>query len=113
MATKFSKLVGSRIKYFRNLNDLTQAELAEKIGIEVSTLAHIEIGKNLPSMSRLPVIAESLNIEVFQLFMKKEPDSNAQIIESINELLKTADKVQLKLIYDLIGNVLDLSAKNR
>ncbi len=112
MATQFSKLLGSRIRYFRKLNGLTQEKLAEKLGIETQTLAHIEIGKNLPSLSRLPLIAECLNIEVFQLFIKREVSSDSDMREAIIELLKSADDLQLRLIYDLIGNVLDLSAKH-
>ncbi len=112
MATEFSKLIGSRIKYFRNLRSMTQAELAEKIGIESSTLAHIEIGKNLPSTSRLPKIAQALEIEIFQLFIKNEVKTDSETIEAINKLLKISNKTQLRLIYELIANAVDLSAKN-
>lgn len=111
MATEFSKLIGSRIRYFRNLKGITQAKLAEKIGIETSTLAHIEIGKNLPSISRLPKIAEELGIEVYQLFIKREITTESDLLSEITELLKASDELQLRLIYDLIGNILDLSAK--
>lgn len=111
MATDFSKLIGNRIRYFRNLKGMTQAELAEAIQIETSTLAHIEIGKNLPAISRLPLIAEKLGIEVYQLFTKKELAKNTDVIEEITTLLKSADDTQLRLIYELIGNALDISAK--
>ncbi len=111
MATDFSKLIGNRIRYFRNLKGMTQAELAEAIQIETSTLAHIEIGKNLPAISRLPLIAEKLGIEVYQLFIKKDVNKDSDIIEEIIGLLKSCDDTQLRLIYELIGNVLDISAK--
>lgn len=112
MASDFSKLLGNRIRYYRNLNNLTQAKLAEAIGIETSTLAHIEIGKNLPAISRLPKIAEVLKIEVYQLFIKKEITDNSDLINNITELLKTADDKQLRLIYKFIGNILDILAKS-
>ncbi len=111
MATEFGKLIGSRIRYFRKLNGFTQEYLAEKLGIEPDTLSHIEIGKNLPSLSRIPRIAECLNIEPFQLLIKKDISSDTDIRAAINELLKCADDLQLRLIYDLIGNIIDLSAK--
>ena len=112
MATEFGKLLGSRIRYFRKLNNLTQEQLAEKLGIEPQTLSHIEIGKNLPAISKLPKYAEILNIEVYQLMLKRDIGAGIEVREAINELLKSADELQLRLIYDLIGNVLDLSAKN-
>jgi len=111
MATKFGKLLGSRIRYFRKLNGLTQEQLAEKLGIEPATLAHIEIGKNFPAISKLPKIAEALNVEVFQLMIKNEVQPDTDMLGAINELLRSADNVQLRLIYELIGNILDLSAK--
>jgi len=111
MATKFSKQLGNRIRHFRKLNGLTQEELSEKIGVENSTLGHIETGKNLPSMSRLPLIAEALNVEVFELFIGKETELNTDKVEAINKILKKLDKKQINLIYDLIFNLLDLSVK--
>lgn len=113
MATEFGKLLGSRIRYFRKLNHLTQEQLAEKLGIEPETLSHIEIGKNLPAISKLPRYAEVLNVEVFQLMIKRDISSGGEVRDAINELLKSADELQLRLIYDLIGNILDLSAKSK
>lgn len=111
MADKFSKLLGSRIRYFRNLNGFTQAALAEKIGVEPETLGHIEIGKNLPSMSRLPVIAKSLGVNVWQLFIKQDVKTDEDLIKQINELLKAVDKGQLKFIYEFLGSVINLKKK--
>ena len=112
MASDYSKLIGNRIRYFRNLRGMTQAELAEAIGIETSTLAHIEIGKNLPAISRLPRIAEVLDIEVYQLFIRREITDNHDLISKITDLLKSADDKQIRLIYEFIGCMLDITAKS-
>jgi len=110
MASRFSKSLGSRIRYFRELKSLTQEKLAEAIECETSTLGHVEIGKNLPSLSRLEKIAKALEIEVYQLFIKKDVEAGDDIREAINDLLKSADKKQLRLIYECIGNMLDITA---
>ena len=111
MATKFSKSLGSRIRYFRELRGYTQEKLSELIDCETSTLGHVEIGKNLPSLSRLEKIAKVLEIEVYQLFIKKDVEPGDDLREAILNLLKSADKKQLRLIYDFIGNILDITAK--
>lgn len=111
MATKFSKQLGSRIRHFRKLNNLTQEMLSERIGIENSTLGHIETGKNLPSTSRLPLIAKALNIEVFELFIEKEILPGNDKIEAINNILKKLNTKQMNLVYDLIFNLFELSSK--
>lgn len=74
-------------------------------------MAHIEIGKNLPSTSRLPLIAEALNIEVFELFIEKEIEPDLNKIQAINKVLKKLNTKEIKLIYDLIFDLLDLSKK--
>lgn len=111
MATKFSKSLGSRIRYFRELKGLTQEKLAELIDCETSTLGHVEIGKNLPSLSRLEKTAKALDIEIYQLFIKKDIEAGDDIRNAIYDLLKSADKKQLRLIYECIGNMLDITAK--
>ncbi len=111
MATEFAKQLGNRIRHFRKLNGFTQEELSEKIGVENSTLGHIEIGKNLPSTSRLPIIAEAMNVSVYELFIEKEIDPNVDKIDAINKILKSLDKKQLNLLYDLIFNLFDLCNK--
>ena len=57
-------------------------------------------------------IAQALEIEIFQLFIKNEVKTDSETIEAINKLLKISNKTQLRLIYELIANAVDLSAKN-
>ena len=112
MITNFSKSLGRRIRYFRELKGLTQEKLAELIDCETSTLGHVEIGKNLPSLSRLEKMAQVLDIEVYQLFIKKDIEPDDDMLNAVYNLLKTADKRQLRLIYECLGNMLDITAGN-
>jgi len=110
MTSRFSKSLGSRIRYFRELRGFTQEALAELIDCETSTLGHVETGKNLPSISRLEKIAKILDIEVYQLFIKKNLEAGDDIREAITDLLKSAEKKQLRIIYECIANMLDITA---
>ena len=63
-------IVGEKIKSLRKLKKWTQAELAEKVGIEPVSIARIETGLNFPKEENLVSIANALNIEVSELFSK-------------------------------------------
>ncbi len=108
MKTDFSIKLGARIRHFRDLAGLTQLQLSEMIPCEPSTLAHYETGKNLVSMTRLQKIAEVLNVEPYQFFIPSDIKTDEKVINSIITLLKSVDKVQLKLIYNIISSILEL-----
>lgn len=108
MSGKLNRIIGSRIKYLRTLQNLTQAELAEKADCDLSTISHIEIGSNSPSTALLDKIARALNVEIWKLFIKHDVKTDEDVIESINVLLKMADKTQLLIVHEIIGNILSL-----
>lgn len=112
MSGKLNKIIGSRIKYLRTLQNLTQAELAERADCDLSTISHIEIGSNSPSTALLDKIAKALNVEIWKLFIKRDVKTDEDVIQSINDLLKMADKAQLLIVHEIIGNILSLK-KNR
>ena len=49
--------IGRRVKKFRNQANLTQADVAEKLGISVSYVSQIECGRTDVSLKRLDDIA--------------------------------------------------------
>ena len=60
------KCIGFRIAYFRKLNEMTQAELAEKVHINKNYLSHIESGSANKAIS-LPLlirIAKALDVNL-------------------------------------------------
>lgn len=54
--------LGTRINSVRNERGLTQAQLAEEVGIEARSLQRIEAGRTTPSIPRLCAIAEVLGV---------------------------------------------------
>lgn len=54
------KSTGIRIKHFRNLKQLSQEQLAERIGVSQEYLARIETGKKVPSLELFVSIANTL-----------------------------------------------------
>ena len=63
-----SKLLGDNVQRLRKKNNLTQTELAEKIGISQKHLSDIETGTKFPSAGIIEQLAHELNVQVSILF---------------------------------------------
>ncbi len=61
---------GSRIRAFRKLKGLTQAQLAKSIGISLSILGEIERGNRKPDDQVIQKVSETLNISIEELHNK-------------------------------------------
>lgn len=61
-------MVGSTIKRYRRIADLTQAELAHKAGISRVGLSDIERGLYNPSIDTLQAISKALNTSIDKIF---------------------------------------------
>ena len=57
-----SYVTGATIKQLRESRKLTQAELADKIGVSSKTVSKWETAKGLPDISLLQPLAEALGI---------------------------------------------------
>lgn len=70
MANSTIKLVQENIKKYRIIKGFTQEELSETAGISSDYLSEIERGKKVPSLKRLILIAEALEIPCANLFQE-------------------------------------------
>ena len=60
-------VTSATIKQLREKRNLTQAELAEQIGVSSKTISKWETAKGLPDISLLQPLAQALNISVIEL----------------------------------------------
>ena len=60
-------VTGANIKALRERRKLTQAELAEKLGISSKTVSKWETSRGLPDISLLQPLAQALGISVIEL----------------------------------------------
>ena len=73
-----SYVTGAAIKELREMRNLTQAALAERIGVSSKTISKWETGKGLPDISLLQPLAQALGISVIEL-MNGQPIINRNI----------------------------------
>jgi transcriptional regulator with XRE-family HTH domain len=71
MAT-IEQLVDRQVAAHRKTAGLTQAALAERIGVAVETISRLERGVVIPPVSRLDEIAEVLGVKLIDLFRYSE-----------------------------------------
>ena len=76
-------MVGSRIKHFRELNNLKREWLAEKLGIDASQINRIENNQSEVTVQRLYKIAQLFKISIVDLFEEEH-----LIAEPSNEIIK-------------------------
>ena len=73
-----SYVTGTTIKRLRERRNMTQAELAAKIGVSSKTVSKWETAKGLPDISLLQPLAQALGISVIEL-MNGEHIANRNI----------------------------------
>ena len=62
--------LGDRIRKLRKKRQWTQAEMAERVGIDRSFLADVERGKRNVSILNLGLIAKGLNVSLSRLLSR-------------------------------------------
>ena len=78
--------LGKNIKFFRFRRQLSQADLAEKAKISITSLSDIERGNNFPQARTLCNLAQALDVEVWSLFKGAgTTDDQNNIIEHFSE----------------------------
>lgn len=58
----------SRLRYWRNLRGLTQADLANYLGVSQPYISGLENGKEIPSYELAANLAELLEIDMKELY---------------------------------------------
>lgn len=66
------ELLKQNIKKYRLSKNLTQEKFSEISGISSDYLSEIERGKRIPSLKRLLLIAEALEVELYKLFIDEK-----------------------------------------
>lgn len=78
------EIIGRNIARYREVAGLTQATLAEKIGISTAFVSRVERGQKRMKVETLYATAKALNVSVDALLSS---DSSAAQLANINQLL--------------------------
>ncbi len=92
----FYREFGKRLKQLRLQVGMSQEELAERVGVANKTVSYWENAHNPITLSKIPLIANALNVPVYKLF----------VFLDIEE--KAADKDYTTLLQSITGEKLNI-----
>ncbi len=92
------------LKFFREKNGLSQAELAKIIGISPSTIGMYETGVRQPNFETEEKIADYFNVSLDVLRGKKEP-TKAQPIILFESMGKHIEAVRIPVLGDVAAGI--------
>jgi len=90
--------IGLKIKYYRNLKNISLSKLAKEANISKSTLFGLEEGRSNPTISTLVSLSKTLNIELSELIDSSFNSKKS----SVSLTLIDEDSKSSKSIYKLI-----------
>lgn len=97
-------VIGGNIKKYREKAGLTQAELAEKVGIGTASVSRIERGEKRMRLETLHAFADTLEISVGLLFYKNNTD---ELLLTLTKMLNGKSPEYIEGIMDLVHVCLD------
>lgn len=97
----FYREFGKRLKQLRQQANMSQEELAEPVGVATKTVSYWENAHNPVTLSKIPLIAEALNIPVYKLFVFLDVDEQVADKDYIT-LLQTKTGKELEILFEII-----------
>ena len=94
--------LGRRIKRYRCKAHLTQEQLAGRIEVATSTIAHAESGTSKPSLPLLIKLSNELRISLDQLICDSLPVVETYIDKDFADLLSDCSLSEKKIIRDIV-----------
>lgn len=71
-------ILAIKLKEYRNNNNLTQSDLAEKLDVSDKTISKWELCKTYPSKRNMLKISETLDISLETLLLEEKSDSDKE-----------------------------------
>lgn len=98
--------IGQKIRKFRKAQGFSQEELAEKIGISVTHMSHIETGNTKLSLPVFVDIANALDVQTDDLLNDRNVISGSKAKNELTLILENCTTEELCLITDITKTTL-------
>lgn len=94
--------IGQRIRKIRKAHHLSQEALAEKIGISVTHMSHIETGNTKLSLPVLVDLAQALEVRSDDLLYDSGHTGRSAAMDAIVQMLDSCTTDQMRVIEDVV-----------
>ena len=99
------KKFGERIRYFRNKNNMTQQELADKTGVTREFISLLESGATNTSLEILVDIANTLSVSTDDLLSDSLESPSSPSLSKMQEILLDCNKKEEAVILRTAGEL--------
>lgn len=101
-----AEILGTQIKKFRLLKNMTQEDLAYKSNLPVAKISKLELGKSNPTIKTIQKVSDGLGIPLCHLFT----GSSDNTIERLTPLFPIQEKID-RLPEELQATLMELISK--
>lgn len=96
------KNIGKKIADFRKINNITQVELADSMGVSYQAVSNWERGNSMPDISKLADLAKTLNVSIDELLAEEAPNNLIKnVIDGKVDEYIVEDNVSIKDVVDI------------
>ena len=93
--------IGQRVRKYRKAKNLSQEELAEKIGISVTHMSHIETGNTKLSLPVLVDLANELEVQADEL-LSDAPSGKSSLKNELEAIIDSCSQKETRIILDTV-----------
>ena len=93
--------IGEKIKKYRKAKGLSQEFLAEKAGISITHMSHIETGNTKLSLPVLVALSDALDVQTDDLIYD-EIRGRQIALQELDEILSSCSDQEIRIILDVI-----------
>lgn len=97
--------IGNKIRYYRNLNKMTQQELADKIGIGKAAISNYESGYRTPQQNRMFELSEALGVSINDLFPPTKEEKS--VLDKIIDITTQLKPLRQEKVYNYVEQELE------
>ena len=106
------KKLGHRLKIAREKKQLTQEQLAERIGVSNNYISNIERNHSIPSLDTIVKLCNILDITPDYLVLDSLYSSSGYLQDEIAEMLKHCSPKTIRLISRVIKAIIEENESN-
>lgn len=96
------KTIGAQIRRMRKAKGMTQEQLAEKAGVGVTHISHIETGRSVPSLEMIISFINAFGCSADELLCVEVGKDVALRSNWLTELVEDCSSLETKMIADMV-----------
>lgn len=101
----YLRILGERVRFYRKANNISQIELAKKLGVAPRYIGNIEQGNRKPSLDMLLKICDYFSVELSDLLplgAEKELCPKEKMIYEIMSVCRTLEINQIGVVKSMV-----------